>query len=91
MVLLENQKDYIHADAILKSPSSFAPEEFNDAKIGLKVMKENSPHKIIVGQLDINSLSNKFQALQFTINRNLDIILLLERKLDDSFPSAKLC
>ena len=89
MVLLENQKDYIHADAILKSPSSFAPEEFNDAKIGLKVMKENSPHKIIVGQLDINSLSNKFQALQFTINRNLDIILLLERKLDDSFPSAK--
>ena len=54
-------------------------------------MKENSPHKIIVGQLDINFLSNKFQALQFTINRNLDIILLLERKLDDSFPSAKLC
>ena len=52
-------------------------------------MKENSPNKIIVGHLNINSLRNKFEALQFIINRNLDIILLSESKLDDSFPSAQ--
>ena len=52
-------------------------------------MKENSPNKIIVGHLNINSLRNKFEALQFIINRNLDIILPSETKLDDSFPSAK--
>ena len=45
------RNDSIHADAILKSPSFSAPEEFNDAKIGLKVMKENSPDKILVGHL----------------------------------------
>ena len=39
--------------------------------------------------LNINSLRNKFEALQFIINRNLDIILLSETKLDDSFPSAQ--
>ena len=39
---IERTEDYIHADPILKSPSFSAPEEFNDAKIGLKVMKENS-------------------------------------------------
>ena len=66
----------------MKSPSFSAPEEFNDAKIGLKVLKENSPNKIIVGHLNINSLRNKFEALQFIINRNLDIILLSETKLD---------
>ena len=33
-----------------------AHEEFNDAKIWLKVMKEKSPNKIIVGHLNINSL-----------------------------------
>ena len=32
---IKRNKDYIHADAILKSPSFTAPEEFNDAKIGL--------------------------------------------------------
>ena len=51
-------------------------------------MKENSPNKIIVGHLNINSLKNKFEALQFFINRNLDIILLSETK-PDSFPSAQ--
>ena len=51
-------------------------------------MKENSPNKIIVGHLNINTLRNKFEALQFIINRNLGI-LLSEAKLDDSFPSAQ--
>ena len=86
---IKRNKDYINADAILKSPLFSAPEEFNDAKIGLKVTKENSPNKIIVGHLNINSLKNKFEDLKFIINRNLDIILLSETKLDDSFPSAQ--
>ena len=52
-------------------------------------MKENSPNKTVVGHLNINSLRNKYEALQFIINRNLDIILLSEIKLDDSFPSVQ--
>ena len=87
---IKRKEDYIHADSILKFPSFSAPEEFNDANIGLKVMKENSTNKIIVGHLNIDSLRKKFEALQFIINRNLDIILLSETKLDDSFPSAQL-
>ena len=86
---IKRNQDYIHAEAILKSPLFSAPEESNDTKIGLKVMKENSHNKIIVGQLNISSLRNKFEALQYIINRNLDIILLSETKLDDSFPSAR--
>ena len=69
-------QDYVHAYAILKSPSFSAPEEFNDTKIRLKVIKENSPNKIIVRHLNINSLRNKYEALQFIINRNIDIIVL---------------
>ena len=38
-----------------------------------------------MGHLNINFLGNKFEALQYVINRNLNIILLLETKLDDSF------
>ena len=86
---IKSNEDYINAEAILKSPLFSAPEEFNDAKIGLKVIKENSPNEIIVEHLNFNSLRNKFEALQYIINRNLDIILLSETKLNDSFPSAK--
>ena len=46
-------------------------------------MKENSPNTVIVGYLNINSIRNKFEFLEDVINRNLDIILLLETKLDD--------
>ena len=42
-----------------------------------------------MGHLNINSLRNKSEALQFMINRNLYIILLLETKLDDLFLSAQ--
>ena len=53
---IKRNEDYIHAEAIRKSPLFSAPEEFNDAKIGLKVMKENSPNKTIVRQT-LNSTS----------------------------------
>ena len=85
---IKRNEYYIHTDTILKFS---APEELDDAKIGLKVMKENSTNKIIKGHLNINSLKDKFESLQFIINRNLDIVLLSETKLDDSFPSAQLC
>ena len=52
-------------------------------------MKENSPNKIIAGYLNMNSLRNKFEALQYVINRNLDIILLSETKLDGHFLQQK--
>ena len=86
---IKRNEDYFHAEAILKSPLFSAPEEFNDAKIGLKVMKENFPNKIIKGHLNISSLRNRFEALRYVIDRNLDIILLLETKLDDLLPSAQ--
>ena len=45
-------------------------------------MKENSPNKLTVRHLNIHSIRNKFDFLEDVINRNLDIILLLEAKLE---------
>ena len=42
-----------------------------------------------MGHLNVNYLRNKFEALQYIINRNLDIMLLSETKLDDSFTPAQ--
>ena len=81
---IKRKEDYIYAEAILNSSFS-ASEEFIGATIGLKLMKENSPNKSIEWHLNINSLRNKSEALQFIINRNL---LLSVTKLDDSFPLA---
>ena len=47
------------------------------------------PRNIIVGQLNVNSLRNKFESIQEMLAKNLDVLLLTETKLDESFPSAQ--
>ena len=52
-------------------------------------MKAQSSDKLILGHLNINSIRNKFEALKFIIGNNIDILLISETKLDDSFPSVQ--
>ena len=49
-------------------------------------MKKVPLKKLTIGYLNLNSIKNKFEFLEYVINEKLDIILLSERKLDDSFP-----
>ena len=43
-------------------------------------------NKIIVGQLNINSIRNKFDFLAQQVKGNTDILMISEIKLDESFP-----
>ena len=43
--------------------------------------------KTILGQLNINSLRNKFSVVKDIIENNFDIFLISETKIDDSFPA----
>ena len=53
-------------------------------------MKAQSSDKLILVHLNINSIRNKFETLKFIVDNNIDIFLISETKLDDSFPSAQL-
>ena len=53
-------------------------------------MKRNSPDKLILGHVNINSISNKFDALTYIIGNNIDIILISEIKTDDTFHKMKI-
>ena len=43
-------------------------------------------NKLIIGNLNINSLRNKFDQLKEFIQENIDILVITETKLDASFP-----
>ena len=58
-------------------------------KKGLKEIKIQSPDKLILGHLNINSVRNKFEALTYLIDNNIDLLVISETKLDDSFPTAQ--
>ena len=51
----------------------------------LKHIRSKFPNQLIIGQLNINSLRNKFDDFDHLMNGNLDIIVLTESSLDDSF------
>ena len=59
-----------------------------EAEIKLKEIKNRSPDKWILGHLNNYSSKNKFDSLKNTLCKNMDILLISETKLDDSFPSA---
>ena len=54
----------------------------------LKNIKLKNANKIVFGHLNVNSLRNKFQCLKDVIGQNIDIFLVSETKLNDSFPYA---
>ena len=57
----------------------------------LQKLRINIPLRIIVGQLNINSVRNKFDALCSIFKQKIDILLVSESKIDDTFPLAQFC
>lgn len=55
----------------------------------LRNIRIKNVNRLMVGTLNINSLANKFVQLKEVIGTYLDVIVLIETKLDSSFPTAQ--
>ena len=66
--------------------------EVNDNTSNLNILKDlrcKNLNRILIGHLNINSVRNKFEILGSSIAVNLDILMISEIKLDDSFPVSQ--
>ena len=52
----------------------------------LRTIKNDNPHKIIIGHLNINSIRLNYEFLKELICKNIDIFLISETKLNETFP-----
>ena len=68
-----NQLDGTNSEETLK----------NDA---LSEIREKNPNRIIIFHLNINSMRKKFEKLKEVVGNKIDILLISETKLDDTFP-----
>ena len=50
-------------------------------------IRRNFINQLVIGQLNINSLRNKFESLVHIVKGNIDIVIITETKLDMSFPT----
>ena len=55
----------------------------------MKEYRSQNPENLIVASLNINSLRNKFDQLKLLIKDSLDILILEETKLDETFPEGQ--
>ena len=56
---------------------------------GLKPLLIRSLNKIVVGHLNINSIRSKFDFLAHQVKGNINILMISETKLDQSFPPSQ--
>ena len=61
----------------------------SDAKNTLKNIRISNINKLIFGHLNINRLRDKFDLLCEQIKGSIDILMISETKLDDSFPQGQ--
>ena len=56
----------------------------------LKNLKIKNSNRFVFGNLNINTINNKFEQLKHIIKNNVDVLVLTETKLDSSFPFGQL-
>ena len=55
----------------------------------LDKLKLKNVNRLVIGHLNINSLSRKFDQLKTIIGKNIDILVITETKIDSSFPNSQ--
>ena len=55
----------------------------------LKKLNISNPNNLIIGHLNLNSIRYKYECMNDIIDKNVDILLVSETKLNNSFPTGQ--
>ena len=58
----------------------------SDCNNTLKSLRKDNLNKLLFAHFNINSIRNKFELLSEQIKGNVDVLMISETKIDDSFP-----
>ena len=83
--------DNLRPESETISINSVPDEDQYDIILGLKNLRVNYSNKIIMKQLNINSIRNKFKLLSSLIGGKIDILMVSETKLHATFPTNQFC
>ena len=67
------------------------PDNYSNVSVEsvLKFYRSKFPKKSIIGHININSIRNKFEILKSMLSEVLDVLMITETKLDNSFPEQQ--
>ena len=74
-----------------QSTSSTLRHQLNlDRYSNIENIRSKNPNRLMIAQLNINSLRYKFDSLVEILHSNVDMLLVSETKIDSSFPTAQI-
>ena len=60
-----------------------------DANTALKTIRLKNRNGLLIAYLNINSIRNKIEFLRPMISETIDILVIAETKIDDTFPTSQ--
>ena len=66
-------------------------KEEEGVKSSLCNLKLRNLNRLIFCQININSIRNKFELLFYLVSNNIDVLLISETKIDNTFPVSQFC
>ena len=66
-------------------PIQNCPSNLTNNNSNLHQVRINNPSRIIFGQININSIRNKFEQLIYIVNNEIETIMVFETKVNDAF------
>ena len=60
----------------------------NDCVNVWKALRSDNSNKLLFARININSIRNKFEFLSTQVKGNIDVLMVFETKIDDSFPAG---
>ena len=79
-------------NSVNSKPLNNSKSSLNDQQnlgSNLHRVRIENPSRIIFGQININSIRNKFDLLMNIIKKEIDIFMISETKIDNSFPKSQ--
>ena len=66
-------------------------DNYSNGSVGsvLKFSRSKYPNKLMIGHVNINYIRDKFEILRSILSEVLDVLVITETKLDDSFPKQQ--
>ena len=55
----------------------------------MKLIRKMNLNKLVVAHLNINSIRNKFETLLQNVSGEVDLLMISEKKIDESFPKSQ--
>ena len=64
---------------------------FQPSKSSRESLTLRNMNGLIFGQVNINSITNRFELRFYLVSNNIDVLLIFETKIDNTFPMCQFC